>query len=338
MTRNGKWVLRHRPQAALAKTDLDWVEEALPDLRDGELLVRNIYLSLDPTNRIWMSDREQYLPPVGIGDMMRGTTIGVVEQSRSDRFKPGDLVMPATGGWQSYCVSPDRMTRKLAVDPAIPLTAYLSVMGPTGLTAYFGLLDIGQPKEGETLVLSAAAGAVGSIAGQIGKIKGCHVVGIAGGAAKCDWLTEDLGFDGAVDYKAQHVGAALNRLCPNGIDIDFENVGGAIMDAVFSRLNRNGRMILCGLISAYNNEGPVAGPTDFGRILMQRLTVRGFIVIDYLARSGKAFADLGRWIAEGRIRWKDHVVSGLEKAPDSLQLLFTGQHDGKLLIGISDEP
>ncbi|WP_176593650.1 NADP-dependent oxidoreductase [Sphingobium sp. EM0848] len=338
MTKNGKWVLRHRPQAALVETDLDWVQEALPELRDGELLVRNIYLSLDPTNRIWMSDREQYLPPVQIGDTMRGTTIGVVEQSRSDRFAPGDIVMPAMGGWQDYTVSPERMTRKLNVAPGIPLTAYLSVLGPTGLTAYFGLLDIGQPKEGETLVLSAAAGAVGSIAGQIGKIKGCHVVGIAGGAAKCDWLTEELGFDGAVDYKAQEVGAALDRLCPTGIDIDFENVGGAIMEAVFSRLNRNGRMILCGLISAYNDEGPVPGPADFGRILMQRLTVRGFIVIDYLARAGEAFADLGRWIAEGRIKWKDHVVPGLEKAPDSLQLLFTGQHDGKLLIRVSDEP
>lgn len=338
MTTNGKWVLRHRPQAALVQSDLDWVEEPLPDLRDGDLLVRNLYLSLDPTNRIWMSDREQYLPPVQIGDVMRGTTIGVVEQSRSDRFSPGDIVMPATGGWQRFCVSPARQTRKLDVAPGVPLTAYLSVLGPTGLTAYYGLLDIGQPKEGETLVLSAAAGAVGSIAGQIGKIKGCHVVGIAGGAAKCDWLTGDLGFDGAVDYKAQDVGTALDRLCPKGIDVDFENVGGAIMDAVFSRLNRNGRMILCGLISAYNDEGPVPGPTDFGRILMQRLTVRGFIVIDYLARAGEAFADLGRWIAEGRIEWKDHVVPGLELAPDSLQLLFTGQHDGKLLIRISDEP
>lgn len=338
MTKNSQWILRHRPEGPLAETDLDWVEEPLPALREDELLIRNIYLSLDPTNRTWMSDREQYLPPVRIGDVMRGTTIGIVEQSRSDRFVPGDIVMPAMGGWQAYMATPARTTRKLAPTPDIPLTAYLSVLGPTGLTAYFGLLDIGQPKTGETLVVSAAAGAVGSIVGQIGKLKGCRVVGIAGGADKCGWLTDDLGFDGAVNYKAEDVGAALDRLCPDGIDIDFENVGGPIMDAVFSRLNRNGRMAVCGLISAYNDEGPVAGPTDFGRILMQRLTVRGFIIIDYLARAGEAFADLGRWVADGQIKWKDHVVQGLENAPDSLQLLFNGQHDGKLIIGISDAP
>jgi NADPH-dependent curcumin reductase CurA len=338
MTKNGKWVLRHRPQAALADSDLEWIEESLPDLADGELLVRNIYLSLDPTNRVWMSDREQYLPPVGIGDVMRGTTVGVVEQSRSDRFAPGDIVMPALGGWQHYTVVPARGTRKLPRVPGIPLTAYLSVLGPTGLTAYFGLLDIGRPQEGETLVVSAAAGAVGSIVGQIGKLKGCNVVGIAGGAAKCDWLTGDLGFDGAIDYKNEDVGAALDRLCPKGVDIDFENVGGPIMDAVFARLNQGGRMALCGLISSYNDEGPAAGPTDFGRILMQRLTIRGFIVIDYLSRSAEAFADLSQWIAEGKIQWKDHVAPGLEQAPDSLQLLFNGQHDGKLIVGISQEP
>ena len=336
MTTNGKWVLRHRPAAAIAENDLEWVEETLPDLRDGQLLVRNIYLSLDPTNRMWMSDREQYLPPVRIGDVMRGITVGVVEQSKSERFAVGDIVMPAATGWQEYSITPDRGTRKLKPGDGVPLTAYMSVLGATGLTAYFGLLDVGQPKAGEMLAVSAAAGAVGSIVGQIGKIKGLDVVGIAGGKAKCDWLTGDLGFDGAVDYKSQDVGAELDRLCPKGIDVNFENVGGAIMDAVFSRMNLNGRMALCGFISSYNDEGPVAGPTDFGRILMQRLTVRGFIIIDYLSRSSEAFADLSQWIAEGRIKWKDHVVPGLQKAPETLQLLFSGQHDGKLLVGISD--
>lgn len=334
---NQQWLLKHRPQGNIARADLALQETPMRELQDGEILVRNIYLSLDPTNRIWMSDREQYLPPVGIGDVMRGVTIGRVEASRSAKFDVGDIVQPADGGWQLYCVTQARTTLKLRPDANVPLTAYLSVLGPTGLTAYFGLLDVCQPRAGETLAISAAAGAVGSIAGQIAKIKSCRVIGIAGGAEKCRWITQDLGFDGAIDYKNEDVGAALDRLCPDGIDMNFENVGGPIMDAVFSRLARNGRMALCGLISSYNDEGPIAGPTDFGRILMNRLTVRGFIVIDYLSRAREAFADLGQWIAEGRIQWKDHIVDGLESAPDALQRLFTGNHDGKLLVRVSSE-
>ena len=335
---NRQWVLNQRPDTTISGDALALKESPVAAIGEDELLIRNIYLSLDPTNRIWMSDREQYLPPVGIGDVMRGMTIGVVEESRSDRFAEGDLVMPAEGGWQLYTTAKAKGTRKFAPAPGVPLTAYLSVMGGTGLTAYFGLLDVGQPKEGETLVVSAAAGAVGSIVGQIGKIKGLNVVGIAGGPDKCRWITEDLGFDAAIDYKSQDVGVQLDRLCPNGVDVDFENVGGPIMDAVFNRLNLNGRMALCGMISGYNDEGPMAGPTDFGRILMQRLTIRGFIVIDYLHRAKEAFTDLGAWIADGKIKWKDHVVDGLETAPDALGRLFRGDHDGKLLVRVSDEP
>jgi NADPH-dependent curcumin reductase CurA len=336
---NLKWVLARRPAGEASAEDLKLVETAAPDLRDGDLLVRNLYLSLDPTNRLWMSEREQYLPPVEIGSVMRGVTIGVVEESRAESFRLGDIVMPAEGGWQLYTHSPANRTRKLKPLPGLPFTAYLSVLGPTGLTAYFGLLDIGQPKPGETLVVSAAAGAVGSIAGQIGKIMGCQVIGIAGGPEKCRWLTKGLGFDGAVDYKAEDVGQALDRLCPDGIDIDFENVGGAIMNAVFDRLRQNGRMALCGMIASYNTEGPFQGPKDFGRILMQRLTVRGFIVIDYLARSREAFTALGNWIADGKNKWKDQVVEGgIAAAPEALNRLFTGNHDGKLLLRISPEP
>jgi NADPH-dependent curcumin reductase CurA len=334
---NRQWLLKHRPQGSIARDDLVLHESPVAELQDEEILVRNLYLSLDPTNRIWMSDREQYLPPVGIGDVMRGVTIGRVEASRSAKFNVGDIVQPADGGWQLYTVTKARTTLKLKPQPGIPLTAYLSVLGPTGLTAYFGFLDVCQPNAGETLAVSAAAGAVGSIVGQIAKIKGCRVVGIAGGPDKCRWITEELGFDAAVDYKSEDVGAALDRHCPDGIDMDFENVGGAIMDAVFSRLRRNGRMALCGLISSYNDEGPIPGPTDFGHILMNRLTVRGFIVIDYLPRAREAFADLSQWIAEGRIHWKDHIVEGLDAAPDALQRLFTGNHDGKLLVRISPE-
>ena len=335
-TMNQRWVLKRRPEHEATSDDLELVDVPIPALQDGEVLIRNLFLSLDPSNRIWMSDRDQYMPPVQMGAMMRGLTLGVVEQSRSERFSEGEMVMPGDGGWELYTVANPRYTRKAATLPGVPLTANLSVLGPPGLTAYFGLLDVAAPKPGETLVVSAAAGAVGSIVGQIGKIKGCRVIGIAGGAAKCRWITDDLGFDAAIDYKSENVGEALDRLCPDGVDIDFENVGGEIMDAVFSRLRLNGRMSLCGLISTYNDEAAQAGPRNFGRILMKRLTVRGFIVLDYLTRSKEARADLEAWIAEGRIKWKDHVVEeGLAAAPGALQRLFTGNHDGKLILRIS---
>ena len=334
MTTNKAWILTRRPQGNVSQQDLAYRELPLPPVGEGQILVRNLLLSLDPTNRLWMSDRDQYLPPVGIDDVMRGVTIGVVEQSRSDRFAPGDFVQPADGGWQSHVVADAKTSRRVQVDPDIDLTAQMSVLGVTGLTAYFGLLDICAPKAGETIVISAAAGAVGSIVGQIAKLNGCRVVGIAGGPAKCAWLVDELGFDGVIDYKAEDVGAALDRLCPDGIDMSFENVGGEIMDATFSRLRTHGRIAVCGLISAYNKEGPIAGPTDFGRILMNRLTVRGFVVIDYLSHTKEATADLTQWIKAGRIKWKDHVIDGLEHAPAALDRLFSGQHDGKLMIRI----
>lgn len=332
---NHAWILKRRPETAITAADLALESRPVPAPKDGELLIRNLYLSLDPTNRLWMSDREQYLPPVEIGQVMRGGTLGQVIESRSDRFLPGDIVLPTDGGWQDYAVVSAGTTGKVRRTPGIPLTAYMSALGATGMTAYFGLLDIGQPKAGECVVVSAAAGAVGSIVGQIAKLKGCRVVGIAGGTEKCRWLVDDLGFDGAIDYKSQDVAAELDRLCPEGIDVSFENVGGAVMDAVFNRLNRDGRMALCGLISAYNQEGPMAGPTDFGRILMNRLTIRGFIVLDYLPQARRALTDLGTWVAEGRLKWKVDIVQGIENAPAALDRLFSGANDGKLLVQLA---
>ena len=332
---NRAWVLRRRPESSISAANLELETRPIPSPGEGELLIRNLYLSLDPTNRLWMSDREQYLPPVEIGQVMRGGTLGQVVESRSDRFAPGDLVLPTDGGWQEYASVPAATTGKVRRAPGLPLTAYMSALGATGMTAYFGLLDIGQPKAGECVVITAAAGAVGSIVGQIAKIKGCRVVGIAGGADKCRWLIDDLGFDGAIDYKSQDVAAELDRLCPNGIDVSFENVGGPIMDAVFNRLNRDGRMALCGLISAYNHEGPMAGPTDFGLILMNRLTIRGFIVLDYLSQARQALTDLGTWAAEGKLKWKVDVVKGIENAPNALERLFSGANDGKLLVQLA---
>lgn len=333
-----RWVLRRRPAGEIAPGDLELVEEPIRDLADGEVRVRTLYLSLDPTNRIWMSDQDQYMPPVAIGDTMRGGSIGVVEASRSDRFKQGDVVNTGLGGWSSHIIADGGALFPVPALPGVPLTAYMSVLGATGLTAWFGMCDIGKPQAGETVVVSAAAGAVGSIAGQLAKLKGARVVGIAGGKAKCDWLTGELGFDGAIDYKGEDVGAALDRLCPNGIDVNFENVGGDIMDAVVNRMNNFGRMPLCGMISTYNDADRPSGPTDFARVLMHRLTIRGFIITDFLPRAGEAMAELIPWVLEGKLKWKVHVDQGLEGAMDSLQRLFTGAHDGKLLIQVSPEP
>ncbi|MFW5825328.1 MAG: NADP-dependent oxidoreductase [Marinobacter sp.] len=335
---NQRWVLRKRPEADITAEHLELVTAQVPELRDNQVLIRNVYLSLDPTHRLWMSDREQYLPPVQVGDVMRGGTLGVVEESRSDRFRPGDIVKPIVGGWEAYTVADSKMVRPVDRHPDIPLSAYMSVLGSTGITAYFGLLDIGKPEAGETLVVSAAAGAVGSIVGQIGKLRGCRVVGIAGGPEKCRWLTEDLGFDGAIDYRHEDVPAALDRLCPDGVDIQFENVGGDIMDAIYNRLNLNGRLALCGMISRYNDEGAMPGPKDFGRVLMKRLTVKGFIVIDYQKRFPEAQQALTEWVSRGQLKWKDHIVEGLDNALDGLSLLFSGGNDGKLMVKVSDEP
>lgn len=337
-SQNRRWVLRKRPQADITSEHLELVTQPVPELATDQVLIRNIYLSLDPTHRLWMSEREQYLPPVQVGDVMRGGTLGVVEKSRSDRFSPGDIVKPMVGGWEAYTVADAKMVRPVATDPAIPLSAYMSVLGSTGITAYFGLLDIGKPQPSETVVVSAAAGAVGSIVGQIAKLKGCRVIGIAGGPEKCRGLTEELGFDGAIDYHNEDVPTMLARLCPDGVDIQFENVGGDIMDATYNCLNLNGRLSLCGMISRYNDEDVMPGPRDFGRVLMKRLTVRGFIVTDYQKRFPEALEALTDWVSQGQLQWKNHVVDGLDNALDGLSLLFSGKNQGKLMVRVSDEP
>ena len=337
MTRmNRQWRLARRPTGDIQDGDLELVTVPVPALEEGQVLVRNVYLSLDPTNLFLMSVMDQFMPLVQIGEVMRGGTVGVVEESRDPNVAVGARVVPWLGGWQDYAVVPGGICNQ--IPPGFPMSAILSSMGLTGVTGYFGLLDIGQPKAGETLVVSAAAGAVGSIVGQIGKIKGCRVIGIAGSDEKCRWIVDDLGFDAAINYKKEDVGAALDKHCPNGIDINFENVGGEIMDAVMARMNNFGRMALCGMISQYNATGPMAGPKSFTTILMRRLTVRGFIVSDYMDRWGEAVAQIGLWVSEGKIKYKVHIEPGLEHAPQTVKRLFTGEHDGKLLVEISPPP
>ncbi|KWR87859.1 NADP-dependent oxidoreductase [Cupriavidus sp. IDO] len=333
-----RWQLKRRPKGAIEPEDLELVAYRPAPLANEQIEVRNIYLSLDPTQRIWMSDREQYLPPIEVGSAMRGTTVGVVTDSRSGRFKAGDLVQLGLAGWETRSVTDARMARPVLTLPGVPLTATLSVLGATGLTAWFGMTRVGQVKAGDMVVVSAAAGAVGSVAGQIAKLRGARVIGIAGGKQKCDWLTGELGFDGAIDYKREDVGAALDRLCPDGIDLDFENVGGAIMEAVYTRMNTFGRMVLCGMISSYEKDGPVPGPADFSRILMRRLRIEGFVVVDHIPKAKEALTELEPWVAGGQIQWRDHVVPGIENALEAMQMLFSGKNDGKLLLGITQEP
>ncbi|CAN7707829.1 NADP-dependent oxidoreductase [Aminobacter sp. LjRoot7] len=333
---NRAWRLRHRPEGEPRKGDLELVEEPIRLPSPDEVLIRTIYLSLDPTNRIWMSDMEQYLPPVQIGDMMRGVTLAVVEQSRSDRFATGDVVMPHDGAWAAFQTLPAARLSKVPAKPDLPRSAYMSALGPPGLTGFVGIVDIGGAKEAETVTISAAAGAVGSIAGQIAKARGCRVIGIAGGPDKCSWLVDELGFDAAIDYKASDVGAELRRLCPDGIDMHFENVGGAILDAAIASMKIGGRIALCGMISAYNEGGPVSGPREFQRVLMQRLTIHGFLVMDHFRRARDGYAEIEGLIRDNRLKWKDHIVDGLDNAPDALNLLFSGKNDGKLMVRVSE--
>ena len=333
---NRVWKLRKRPVGDVSEGDLELVEEPVAALGEGEVLLRTVYLSIDPTNRIWMSDRDQYMPPVEIGDPMRGGGISIVEESRFDGLERGDVVNTGLGQWALYVVKPGNEVNKLPQIPGLPLTAFMGPLGMTGMTAYFGLMDIGKPKPEETVVVSAAAGAVGSLVGQIAKIQGCRVVGIAGSDEKCKWLTGTAGFDAAINYKTEDVGVALDKHCPDGIDINFENVGGEIMDTILTRLNDFARMPLCGLISSYNAADPVPGPYNFSMLLMRHVTLKGFIVTDYIDRFPEGMQAMGRWLMEGKIKFETDVVEGLENAPAALDRLFAGKNLGKLAVKVSE--
>ena len=333
---NRQWRLAARPEGSAKASDFQWTEENTPTLREGDILVRTLYLSLDPTNRIWMEPADSYLPMLPLGEVMRGVTLGVVEASRHPGFAPGDIAQ-GLGGWQEFYAGDAAGWTNLPRIPGVPLTAYFGAIGHIGFTAYFGLMDIGRPRPGETLVVSAAAGAVGSLAGQMGKIAGCRVAGIAGSDAKCAWITEELGFDAAVNYRKQDVREGLQRACPRGIDVDFENVGGEIMEAVFDQLNLNARVVLCGLISEYNSGSRLSGPSNFGNLLIRRVRLQGLIILDYAARYPEAAAQIVQWLQEGKLKYRLDMVEGLHEAPAALNRLFEGDHMGKLLVKVSEE-
>ncbi|ACY19313.1 NADP-dependent oxidoreductase [Haliangium ochraceum] len=334
---NQCWRLGGRPSGEISDEDFSWSEEEVPALEDGTLLVRTVYLSLDPTNRIWMSDQDQYMEPVSVGEVMRGMAVGVVEESKHAGFAAGDLV---TGllGWQRYAVSDGTQLEKLPAIPGVPLDAYMGLLSHIGATAYFGLLELGEPKAGETVLVSAAAGAVGSLVGQLAKIQGCRVVGIAGSDEKCAWIKDELGFDAAINYKSEDVGKALDTHCEGGIDVYFDNVGGSILDAALARMNLHGRIPTCGLISTYNASEPPPGPYHYSAIVMKRLRIQGFIVSDYASRFPEAMQKLAGWLGEGKLRYRLDITEGLENAPNALRQMFAGGNIGKSAIKVSDEP
>jgi NADPH2:quinone reductase len=334
---NRAFRLRARPVGAPTAGDLELVHEPVRELADGEILVRTLYLSLDPTNRLWMSDMRQYSPPVELGDVMRGIGIGEVVDSRREEIRPGMLVGGYTQ-WQEYCAAgPEAGFAPLPQPLEAPLTAYLGVLGHTGLTAYVGM-DMAGPTVGETVVVSAAGGAVGSVAGQIAKDHGARVVGIAGGGEKCRHVVRDLGFDACVDRTAPDWRTQLDAATPDGVDVDFENVGGEVMDHVLMRLNLNARIILCGMISQYDAAGSSwQGQVNIGQILMQRATMRGFIITDHADRFPAAFAYLSDLYGRGRLRHDETIVDGFDQTLTAMHQLFTGEKVGKLLVRVADQ-
>lgn len=335
--RNRQWILRQRPIGDAVEDALELREAPLPQPADGQALVQNLMLSLDPTHRIWMSDIPQYMPPVELGAVMRGGTIGRVISSRSPRHSVGDIVA-MSGGWQDYCLVGGEAgpSRRLRIVEGQPLSLHMGLLSHIGATAYVGLLDLGQPKTGDTVVVSGAAGAVGSLVVQIAKLKGCRVIAIAGGPAKCRWLVETLKADAALDYRSDDLVAGLKRLAPEGVNVYFDNTGGDILDAVLQNLALNARIPLCGLISEYNRDDQWGGPRHYRNLLMKRATVRGFIVSDHADRFPQAFEDLARWHADGKLVYRVDEQQGLEQAPTALKRLFNGSNEGKLVIRIAE--
>ncbi len=341
-TENRCYRLRRRPDGVVTDEDLELVTEPIPELTEGQALVRTLWLSVDPTNRIWMSDLRGYMPPVALGSVMRGLGIGEVVASRRADLPTGTLVSGFLG-WQEHCVADDAVLEApLTVLPEelpVPMPALLGALGHTGITAWLGIEDICRPMPGETVLVSAAAGAVGSIAGQLAKAKGARVVGIAGGPEKCRHVVDDLGFDACVDHKDPDWADALAEATPHGIDADFENVGGPIMDAVLDRLNVGARIALCGMISEYNDYGPGTvppGQRSITQLIMQRATMTGFLVLDHVDRFPTAVQELATLAAQGKLTWRETIVDGFENTLVAVNKLFSGANTGKLLVKVAE--
>jgi len=332
---NKQYKLAARPVGLPKDSDWEFTNSAKPVAKDGEVVVKVHYVSLDPAMRGWMNDAKSYIPPVGIGEVMRAGTVGEVIESNNPAFAVGDSV---TGyhGVQQYGVSDGKDLVK--VDPKLaPLESYLGGLGMPGITAFFGLTDVGAVKEGDTVLVSGAAGAVGSLVGQIAKIKGARAIGIAGGADKCKYVVEELGFDACVDYKSDTFLTDIKGPLKGGVDVYFDNVGGEILDLAMARLNRHARVVICGAISQYNNTTPVKGPANYLNLLVQHARMEGFVVFDYVARYAEGVQQLATWHAQGKLKFKEHVDTGIENFPSTFLKLFTGENFGKLVLKVKED-
>jgi NADPH-dependent curcumin reductase CurA len=330
---NRQILLRRRPEGLVRHDDVELIEGEVPSPQDGEVLLKVRYIGVDATVRTWLSKAEGYIPPVEIGEVVRASGIGDVIESRSDKFPVGSTVTTLTG-WQEYCAITDdpMLTTELAA--GVPPEAALGTLGANGVTAYVGLTEIGKVTEGETVVVSAAAGATGSVAVQIAKILGCTVVGIAGSDEKCKWLVDDLGADAAINHRRDDMAASLKETCPKGIDVFFDNTGGPILDAVLGRIAVRGRVVLCGAISSYNDVHKPPGPANYLNLISRRARMEGFISWDYWDRFPEISATLGQWVADGRLQWRTHRFDGLESAVDALNAMFNGENLGKIVIAL----
>ena len=325
-------VLANRPTGLVDEDTLRTESEPAPEPADGEALVKVRYLSIDPTIRTWMDDVPSYLPPIQIGEVIRSGGVGEVIESRTDAYQPGQLLFGMTG-WQDYVIADEGEKSMQILPDGVPPGIAIGILGVTGMTAYFGIIDVGQVAEGDVVVVSGAAGATGSAAGQIAKIKGAKkVVGIAGGAEKCAYIVDELGFDEAIDYKNENVATRLRQACPDGIDLYFDNVGGSILDDCLANIAMRGRVVLCGAISTYNDDGPPTGPSNYLTLLVRRGRMEGFIIFDYLDRFPAAQMEIAGWLGQGKIKSSEHVVEGLEHAPEALNLLFSGGNTGKVMV------
>jgi NADPH-dependent curcumin reductase CurA len=332
---NHQFKLAARPVGLPEANDWSYEEEPVSQPGDGEVLIKILYLSLDPAMRGWMNDGRSYIAPVAIGEVMRALAAGQVVASNHPGLAVGDYV---TGllGVQEYAIANGNAVMK--VDPQLaPLPVYLGTLGMPGMTAYFGLLDIGRPSEGDTVVVSGAAGAVGGVVGQIAKLKGCRVVGIAGGGEKCRYVVEELGFDAAIDYKAEDVGTALHEHCPGGIDVYFDNVGGDILDAALANLARSARVVICGAISQYNAVDGMRGPANYMSLLVNHASMTGFVVSDYGDRYAEGARKMAEWLGAGKLKSREDVAEGFDTFPDTLLRLFKGENTGKLVLKVAGD-
>jgi NADPH-dependent curcumin reductase CurA len=330
---NKQLKLSKRPEGMPDADTWNLENNPIPELKEGEVLIKNHYISLDPAMRGWMRDVKSYIPPVQIGEVMRAGSIGeVVKANNHPTFKVGD-VLTGWGGVQQYIVTDGK--GYYAVDTNLaPMPTYIGTLGMPGMTAYFGILEVGKIKEGDVVLVSGAAGAVGSVVGQIAKIKGCRVIGIAGGAEKCKYLVDELGFDGAIDYKNESVHAGIKEHCPKGIDVYFDNVGGEILDAALARLRMHARVVICGAISQYNNTTAIKGPSNYLSLLVNRATMQGMVVMDYAANYKEAAMNMGMWMAQGKLKSKEDIYEGIENFHSTFERLFSGDKKGKLVLKV----